>query len=233
MRLGNCSVDLPKKMSMELERGEEPNLQPPLEVRKILLSMIVLGRSAFWLQDEVVGVAEPFRPSDRRTDGARRDTGPRARAGARAPCRAVAGGKDARWPGVRVAAPHWCAPCENPRRPPPLRNGGVRGTQIPRDRLRLCYSFRVAPPEGGALAPSAPFDGYAPGTQPHAAAPAGRLVCMGWRVGECAAGVHHGHGARMLAGLHRPVNSYPSSSHRRLSTDDYLSCRKKTRHMYA
>ena len=51
--------------------------------------MIVLGRSAFWLQDEVrrlraksvVGAAEPFRPSDRRTDRARRDTGLRPTGG--------------------------------------------------------------------------------------------------------------------------------------------------------
>ena len=59
--------------------------------------MIVLGRSAFWLQDEVrrlraksvVGAAEPFRPSDRRTDRARAGgrTQPRTDGTGAVPCR--------------------------------------------------------------------------------------------------------------------------------------------------
>jgi hypothetical protein len=114
----------------------------------------------------------------------------------------------------------------------PLRNGGVRGTQIPRDRLRLCYSFRVAPPEGGALAVG-PFDGYAvgggicphghtvsvrPGDATACRCPAGSCAWAGaWAGG----GVCRGCPLRSDARRTAPVNSYPSSSsHRRLSTDD-------------
>lgn len=158
----------------------------------------------------MVGVAEPFRPSDRPTDGGR-DTGPRSRAGARAGARACmharthgtalcCGGRGG--PGFHVAAP---GPA-----------GGVRRTQIPRDRLRLCYSqSRVAPPEGGGrwrLAPSTAGRGR---NRMHAHALLIGLLARPARVhGLAHGGVCRGcplHRARMLAGrctgqfLHTPT----------------------------
>jgi len=50
--------------------------------------------------------------------------------------------------------------------------------------------------------------------------PGGRLVGMGWCVGECAAGVLHG-AHRMLAGLSSPAIFY-----------DDLSCRRPTIYMH-
>jgi len=152
-----------------------------------------------------------LRPSDRRPDRGGAEHGRTVLW----PACAVAG-QYALWPGAHVAAPRTSVPCEILGA---LRTGGVRGKQIPRDRLRLCYWF----PEGEPVLRRVRCAAVACGGRDllaHTVNPPGRnaLRCPGrlvcGRIGQCAAG---GHCTRILAGLCGSI-LYPSSDQRFLLT---------------
>jgi hypothetical protein len=107
----------------------------------------------------VVGVAEPFRPSDRPTDGGR-DTGPRSRAGGRAGGRACMHARTAR----RCAAVGAVARGFTWRRPD---RWGAQDANPSGSPTTLLFAIARRATRGGRALAARSFDGR-PGTQPHA-----------------------------------------------------------------